>query len=70
MFFLQAELDELKGEKFSLEERLRLMEAEQAYRLVFFVPFLRKKVSVLDLDPDLYLGFLLKANSDLNPGFL
>ncbi len=53
-------MDELRGEKFSLEERLRLMEAEQAHRLVFTVSM--KKVRVLDLDPDLYLDFLLKAD--------
>jgi hypothetical protein len=37
-------LDELRGEKFSLEERLRLMETEQAHRLVFT---LSKEKSVL-----------------------
>ncbi len=50
MFFLQAELDELRGEKFSLEERLKLMETEQAHRLVFTISMW--KVSVVNLDPD------------------
>ncbi len=49
IFFLQAELDELRGEKFSLEERLRLMETEQAHRLVFTVS--TEKFIVVDLDP-------------------
>jgi hypothetical protein len=67
---LQAELDELRGEKFSLEERLRLMEAEQAHRLVFTVSI--EKFIVMDLDSNpfrTYGTLLLKPDSDTNPGF-
>jgi hypothetical protein len=64
-------LDELRGEKFSLEERLRLMETEQAHRLVFTISM--EKFIVVDLDPDpfrTYGTLLLKPDSDPNRGFL